>query len=283
MDKQLFINLIPGKTFIDKLSGTTKVRTFLLFIVFYVASWDVRFLAPFTIISFVFLFTLKPNWKSIGLLFAFMLLSNLFNFFLIWLVKPNYGLEMCGTSNIIFQFNDFFIITYETLWYFLTRFLKMMGTFIISLVFILSITPSEMAAGFNSIKVPYKVCTIISIAFRYIPDIARDYQNIKISMQARGMELDPKKSSITARIKQTVLILVPLIITSFERVGNIANAMDLRGYGKQKARTYYSEHEETANDKKVKIFYILFALFIIGYIVHATINPSPFQVWSPWL
>lgn len=28
MSKRLFINVIPGKTFLDKLSGTTKVRLF---------------------------------------------------------------------------------------------------------------------------------------------------------------------------------------------------------------------------------------------------------------
>ena len=49
-----------------------------------------------------------------------------------------------------------------------------------------------MAAGLYSVKVPYKVCTIVSLAFRYIPDITRDFNNIRISMQARGLELDAK-------------------------------------------------------------------------------------------
>ena len=57
------------------------------------------------------------------------------------------------------------------------------------------------------------------------------------------------------RIKQNVLILVPLIISSFERVGNISNAMDLRGYGRGKTRTYYCEHEEGKADKIFKAIY----------------------------
>jgi len=284
MDNRLLINLIPGKTFIDKLSGTTKVRTFFIIILLFIASWDIRVIAPLAILSMLFLISIKPNWKLMALFFGIMLFSNVFNFALLWLIKPNYGLTMCGSSTIIYQINSFYIITTEMLWYFLVRLLKMMGTFIISLVFILSITPSEMAAGLNSIKVPYKICTIVSIALRYIPDITRDYQNIRISMQTRGMELDAKKSKLTTRLKQTVLILVPLIITSFERVGNIANAMDLRGYGKQKTRTYYSEHEETKNDKKAKVFYLALGLFLIGYIVIARIMyPGPFEVWYPWL
>ena len=284
MDNRLLINLIPGRTFIDKLSGTTKVRTFFIVILLLIASWDIRVIAPITIVSLFLLISIKPNWKLMALFFGFMLFSNLFNFVLLWLIKPNYGLTMCGSSTVLYQLSDFYIVTAEMLWYFLVRLLKMMGTFIISLVFILSITPSEMAAGLYSIKVPYKICTIVSIALRYIPDISRDYQNIRISMQARGMELDAKKSKLSTRLKQTVLILVPLIITSFERVGNIANAMDLRGYGKQKTRTYYSEHEETKNDTRVKFFYLALGIFLIGYIVIARIMyPWPFEVWYPWL
>lgn len=119
------------------------------------------------------------------------------------------------------------------------------------------------------------------MAFRYIPDISRDYTNIKISMQARGMELDPKKAGLKERLKQNVLILVPLIITSFDRIGNISNAMDLRGFGKGKKRSYYSEHEETDNDKKVKIIYIALGIFVIGYIIAKIVFKLP-EVWYPF-
>ncbi|MCX7771537.1 MAG: energy-coupling factor transporter transmembrane protein EcfT, partial [Clostridia bacterium] len=150
-------------------------------------------------------------------------------------------------------------------------------------VFILSITPSEMAAGLYSIKVPYKICTIFSIAFRYIPDIGRDYENIKVSMQVRGVELDPKKASLMQRLKQNVLILLPLIITSFERVGNISNAMDLRGYGKGKTRTYYSEHEELKADKLFKGIYCALLIFCVFWIAWTNLVPQPMKMWYPFV
>ena len=40
MSKRLFINVIPGKTFLDKLSGTTKVRLFFALIILLIATWD---------------------------------------------------------------------------------------------------------------------------------------------------------------------------------------------------------------------------------------------------
>ena len=283
MDERLFVNLIPGNTFLDKLTGKTKVRIFLICLVALIATWDARVIVPFTLLGLIGLISLKPNWKKITGITVFVVLMNLFNLLLLYLITPDYGKAVCGASTVIFKFTDFYVVTLETLWYFLVRFTKMMGSFIISLTFIQCITPSEMAAGLYAIKVPYKICTIFSLAFRYIPDITKDYHNIQISMQARGMELDPKKASLWERLKQNVLILVPLIITSFDRVGNIANAMDLRGYGKGKTRTYYSEHEETSDDKKMKIFYIFLLLVVVAVIVCRIFFPGPFEVWCPWI
>ncbi|MCH5254475.1 MAG: hypothetical protein J1F41_06080, partial [Lachnospiraceae bacterium] len=62
-----------------------------------------------------------------------------------------------------------------------------------------------------------------------------------------------------------------------------ANAMDLRGYGRGKTRTYYSEHEETPNDRKMKVIYILFYLAIIAVIIGRIFFPSEHEVWAPWI
>lgn len=275
------INLTPGETFLHKLSGTTKVRLFLILIVYLIMSFDIRLILPVFIVSVIGLISLKPKMKSLNYLIGFVVAMNLFNILLYYLADPHLGLLYFGKETIWFQFNDYYIVTFEEVWFLAARLLKMITTFLVSMVFILAITPSELAAGLYSCKVPYKVCTIVEMAFRYIPDIARDYTNIKISMQARGVELDPKKAGIVERLKQNILILVPLIITSFDRIGNISNAMDLRGFGKGKKRSYYSEHEETANDKKVKVVYIALGIFVIGYIIAKIVFHIP-EVWYPF-
>ena len=168
------------------------------------------------------------------------------------------------------------------MWYLFARLVKMITTFFLSLTYILAITPSEVAAGLYSMGLPYKMCSVVSLALRYIPDIGRDYTNIKISMQCRGVELDAKRAGLMTRLKQTVLILVPLIISSFDRIGNIANAMDLRGFGKKKKRTYYSEHEPTKADNAFKIAYTIIGIFCVVYIVSGIIWPREMAVWYPF-
>ena len=283
MSKRLFINVIPGSTFLDKLSGTTKVRLFFALIILLIVTWDFRILFPVLLLGAIGLVSIKPNWKLIGGLLSFIVVVNLFNLFLIWVVTPDYGNNIVGGSTVLLTFTSRYIITAETMWYFMLRFIKFLASFIVSLTFIQAITPSEIAAGLYSIKVPYKIATIVSIAFRYIPDISRDFSDIKISMQARGMELDSKRTGLFTRLKQYILILMPLIIISFERVGNIANAMDLRGYGKGKTRTYYAEHDETPNDRRMKVFYILIYLSILAVIFCRIVFPPEFQVWAPWI
>ena len=272
------INLIPGETFLHKLSGKTKVRLFFVLIVYLIMTFDLRLILPVFIIGLIGFFSIKPNIKSLMPIIIFVILMNLFNILMYYLADPHLGLTRFGQETLWFTITSHYIVTYEEVWFLFSRFMKMITTFTISLDFILSITPSEFAAGLYYSGVPYKISTIVEIAFRYIPDIARDYKNIKISMQTRGVELDPKKASLVSRLKQNILILIPLVITSFDRIGNIANAMDLRGFGKGKKRSYYSEHEQTPNDKKMTIVTILLAIFVVGYIAAKLIWSIP-TVW----
>ena len=79
----------------------------------------------------------------------------------------------------------------------------------------------------------------MALALRYIPDIQREYHDISLAQQARGVEMS-KKASLVSRLKNVSSILVPLILSSLDRIDTISNAMELRGFGKGKKRTWYS-------------------------------------------
>lgn len=282
MNDKLIINLIPGDTFLHKLSGASKTRMFAVLIVVTIMTFDVRIMIPLLILSLIAFFSVKPDWKQIWWLIVLVVIGNLTNLVLFWVASPDAGMQYCNGSTLLYAFNDYLIVTSETMWYLFARLVKMITTFFLSLTYILAITPSEVAAGLYSMGLPYKMCSVVSLALRYIPDIGRDYTNIKISMQCRGVELDAKRAGLMTRLKQTVLILVPLIISSFDRIGNIANAMDLRGFGKKKKRTYYSEHEPTKADNAFKIAYTIIGIFCVVYIVSGIIWPREMAVWYPF-
>lgn len=280
--KQFVINVTPGPTFLHHLTGKTKVMLFGSFIFYTLMSFDVRLLLPLFILSLIALISLKPNWKVVISLFIFIFSMNLINLVLFWLVDPDVGqYYTTNTRTILLAFGNFFV-SRETYWYLLIRQLKLMTSFMVSLTFILAITPSEFAAGLYGLGLPYKVCTVVSLAFRYIPDIANDYENIKISLQARGLEMDKRKLNLVKRLKDNLFILLPLIISSFDRIGNIANALDLRAYGLLKKRTYYAEHEPSISDRVFRFIAITILIFSFAWIIARMIWPPMTQMWTPF-
>ena len=117
----------------------------------------------------------------------------------------------------------------------------------VAILFISATNPSEFAASLNSIGISYKVGYSVAIALRYIPDIQRDYHSISQAQQARGVELG-KNEHFFARLKNSVNILLPLILTSLNRIDTISNAMELRGFGKHKKRTWYTRRPFARRD-----------------------------------
>ena len=142
MDDRLFINLHPGTTYLDRLTGKTKVRLFLAFVLLLIATWDMRIISVCLVIGAIGLFSLHSKLTSVKVITVFVIFTNLLNLFLIWVIEPDYGLNMCGGSTVLFRLTDFYVVTAETLWYFLVRFCKMFATFLFALTFIQSITPS---------------------------------------------------------------------------------------------------------------------------------------------
>jgi energy-coupling factor transport system permease protein len=284
MNNKFLINFTPGTTTIHKLTGGTKVLLFILFTIAIIATFDVRVIAVLAIFPVAAIISMKPNYKPIRFMIGFMfVVVGLFGSLMLLLVSPNAGLTNVGGSTVIWRISERLYLTKETLWYIFAMFFKRLASFMVVIAFVLATTPSEFASGLAFLHVPYKICTIVSLAYRTIPDIARKYTDIKNSMQMRGVELS-KKAPLGKRLKATAALLVPLIISSFGKVETIANAMDLRGFGRLKKRTWYAEHELTKADKILRKLCIVFAVLIVFYIVYFRfINPWPATYWSPFI
>jgi len=284
MNNRLLISYSPGTTPIHRLNGATKVFGFIFITVYIIMTFDVRVMLPMLIFCMTCIITMKPNWKIIFFIFGFLFVgAGLLGSTMLILIRPQSGLGHVGGETILIRWTDHFFISKELLWYVGAMFFKRVCSLSTALLFVLAITPSELAAGFNKLKMPYKICTIMSLAFRTIPDIARDFLDIRNSLMMRGVELDSRRVGLRVILRQTVYILAPLIMTSFGRIGTIANAMDLRGFSKMKTRTWYSEKEPTKADWIARCVVVLIGSFCVYYIVFVRIlNPPPFSYWSPW-
>ena len=138
-------------------------------------------------------------------------------------------------------------LTQEQVFYQVTKFFKYASVIPLGIIFLLTTNPSEFASSLNGVRVNYKAAFAVALTLRYFPDIQRDYHDISLAQQARGLDLS-RKAKFADRFKNALLIVIPLIFSSLDRIDLISNAMDLRGFGKSKTRTWYTSSKLPAQD-----------------------------------
>ena len=231
------LSYVEKKSVVHRLTGTTKLFFFLLWSIGAMITYDTRVLV-FMFLSGCFFFKVsKLKWREIrfALLFMFTLIG--INLLGIYIFAPEQGVKIYGTRTVVTELFFHYSITWEQLFYLFNFMMKYMAVIPVALLFIMATNPSEFAASLNRVGVSYKISYAVAIALRYIPDIQRDYREISQSCQARGVELG-KDAKVIDRIKNSATILFPLVLSSIERIETISNAMELRGFGKHKKRTW---------------------------------------------
>ena len=262
---------------IHKLSGATKLICFLLFIISAMITYDTRILLGLFIIGIVSFKISKIEFKEVSFIVYFILIFLALNAVMIFVFSPYEGVEIYGSRTDIIKIAGPYTLTYEQLFYEFNVVLKYLATIPMSLLFILTTDPSEFAASLNKLGISYKASYSVSIALRYIPDIQRDYQNIAFAQQARGLDLS-KNEKLLKRIKNISAILMPLIFSSLDRIEKISLAMELRAFGKNKKRSWYSAKKFTKNDY-IAIFTFIIVLIVSLYLLN--VNGSRF--YNPFL
>ena len=87
-----------------------------------------------------------------------------------------------------------------------------------------------------------------------------------------------RKAKIATRIKNAGSILLPLILSSLDRIETISNVMELRGFGKHKKRTWYSFQPIAKRDIIAIVISLLIFLLMIAFMF---INQGRF--YNPFL
>ena len=226
-------------TFVHRLSGLSKLVCFLFLTTAIMLTYDIRVILAITVLSFIMIRIAKIRFRQIRMMLIYVGIFLAFNFVLTYLFEPEYGVKIYGTKHLLFTIAGPYTVTLEQLFYQITKLMKYLSVIPLGIAFILTTNPSEFASALNGVGVSYRICTALSLTLRYFPDVAQDYNTISLAQQARGIEMSGK-AKMTERLKRVASILIPLIMTTMDRIELISNAMDLRGYGKNRKRTWYS-------------------------------------------
>ena len=143
-------------------------------------------------------------------------------------------------------------------------------------IFFLTVDPNDLALSLISMKIPYEFAFSFSLAFRFVPTIAIEAQNIIDAQQSRGYEM--QKKGIISQIKNLFPLLIPLIICSIKRAFNVAEALESRAFGSNKERSYYYTIKFSKKDWIFTIYLILVLTTLI--LIRIQFNSMP--AWFLW-
>lgn len=241
-------NYIERPSPIHALTGASKLVCLLAWSVAAMTSFNTPLLIFMTLAAFVLFRMAKLKISDISVVLALMGIYIVMNNVLIYIFSPEHGCSIYESRTVLFTIVGRYTVTAEQLFYHLNVVLKNACTVPIVLLFVCTTNPSEFAASLNKIGVSYKIGYAVALALRYIPDIQREYRDISQAQQARGVEMSSKKASVVSRLKAAGAILIPLILSSMDRIETISNAMELRGFGKNPKRTWYMSRKFTKKD-----------------------------------
>ncbi|WP_019156974.1 energy-coupling factor transporter transmembrane component T family protein [Robertmurraya massiliosenegalensis] len=247
---------IDRNTPIHRLTGVTKLLCFILWSSAAMLTYDTRILVFLFLIGIWIFIVSKIELKEVSFVLIFILIFLILNNIAIYGFSPQEGVKIYGTSHVLFEIAGRYNVTLEQIFYQFNISLKYFTVTPVALLFIVTTHPSEFAASLNKIGVSYRISYAVALAFRYIPDVQRDFRNIALSQQARGLDMS-KKEKLPKRVKNAASIIIPLILSSLDKIETISNAMELRGFGKNKKRTWYSSRPFQTSD------YIALSCFMI--------------------
>lgn len=270
-------NYIERSSPVHRLTGATKLVCLLLWSFAAMTTYDTRLLVFLSVAGVALFVISKIRISDISFLLGFVTVFMVLNNVLVFLFSPEHGVTLYGTRHVLLSLGGRWVITKEQLFYHANLILKYLALLPIVIIFICTTQPSEFASSLNRIGVKYTVAYSVALALRYIPDIQQEYHEISQAQQARGIEMS-KKQSLSKRLKAASAILIPLILSSMDRIEIISNAMELRGFGKHKKRSWYMARPFRPADY---ISMIICALLLAAALTLNYYNGSRF--WNPFV
>ena len=129
-------------------------------------------------------------------------------------------------SGFIFVVNVLFTRDLETSVLYATRFVAIVVS---TSIFFITTSPDELEQVMKMFRLPRDVVFAFVTAVRFIPVMMLDTIQIMDAQKSRGLELE--RGNLVRRVRNMIPILIPLVVNSVVRSGELAEAMEARAYG----------------------------------------------------
>ena len=143
-----------------------------------------------------------------------------------------------------------------------TRFLAII---ISTSLFFITTSPDELEQVMKWMRLPRDIVFAFTTAVRFIPVMMLDAIQIMDAQKSRGLEME--KGNPIRRARKMVPVLIPLVVNSVIRSGELAEAMESRAYGAVPRPTSLYTHGSSRRDRLVAVAsLVLFSLIYYFYL-----------------
>ena len=265
------IKYFPGTSLLHRLDPRVKFLLVTLFIFAEVAFLDIRILIfPFAASILLYLSTripfkeVKGTWKFLLTIIVFISSFNALFTFLGYNVPH---------PHVIAGFWVFKITT-EGVFLMAAALMRFLSLAIVSMCVVNTTDPGLYAPALAKLKVPYKGAFVVDLSMRYLPVYVDELETTMNAQMARGFNVKAK-GGLFARILNTVPLIVPVAMNAMLSIYDVADAMELRGFGAEKTRTWYRTVSFKPLDYAIAM--LIFAMLIVAIYLRIKF-PTP---WFP--
>lgn len=152
------------------------------------------------------------------------------------------------------------------------RLLALVTTFAL---FFQTVHPDDLGQALVKLRMPYEFSWAITTAYRYVPTLAKEAQQIIDAQMSRGIEF--QKGNFLKRIRNYIPLIVPLFISAIKRAWKLAEAMDSKAWGAAKKRTFLYELQMSTMDYVIIIIITIVFISVI-YVRYILGLPA----WAEW-
>jgi len=180
-----------------------------------------------------------------------------------WFGLPYFFLQLIFLpgESVLFQIGSF-DLTIEAIDYAAAITLRFVALVLASLLYIISTDPRHVVLALaQKLKVPYRFAFAISIALRFLPILEAEAATIQSAQRMRGLSMP---TGWIDKFYWWKSFVIAIFIHAVRRVGQIADGMDMKGFGAYPDRTYVHTLEVT---KKGIVFVAISGLITLLAII----------------
>lgn len=251
----------PGNSFLHKLDPRTKIISVILYI-------TVIFLCK-NIYSFIFASIMTLFLIVLSGISVKVIMKGIKPLFFILLITTVYNVFFHSGETLLFEYG-IIKIYYEGIMFAILISLRIVCLIAGSGVILTYTTsPIKLTDGLESLLKPlsrlkfpvHEFSMMMTIALRFIPTLIEETDKIMNAQKSRGSDLS--SGGIISRAKALIPVIIPLIISSFRRAGELATAMECRCYRGGSGRTKMTKLKMTYRDPMMLMSIVLSGVAII--------------------